>query len=118
MSICPSFTGNDSSTRSCNSGFAPSEYLRMNPAGDAAATCIPAAKAGAPVQECGARRRLYGEAMDGDPFCEMVVRQVEKGETYHSCFAPLVTANLVLREWDRVFRNEMLAPEKRRRFVK
>src|SRR5207248_10694676 len=53
-SIMPSLTRKSSSTRSCNSGLAPSEYSTMNPAGEAAATCKPAAKAGAPAHRCGA----------------------------------------------------------------
>src|SRR5262249_8455121 len=62
ISISPSRTGNDSSTSSCKRGLAPSEYSTMNPAGDAAATCSPAAKAGAPAQRCGASFRLWALA--------------------------------------------------------
>src|SRR5438045_637456 len=61
-SIIPSFTRKSSSTRSCNSGLAPSEYSTMNPAGEAAATCSPAAKAGAPAHRCGASLRLCAPA--------------------------------------------------------
>src|SRR5271167_2914585 len=62
ISISPSRTGKDSSTRSCSNGLAPSEYSTMKPAGDAAATCSPAAKAGAPAQRCGASLRLWALA--------------------------------------------------------
>src|SRR5262249_32875707 len=57
-SIMPSFTPKSSSTRSCSSGLAPSEYSTRTRAGEAAATCSPAAKAGAPAQRCGANFRL------------------------------------------------------------
>src|SRR5207248_878626 len=57
-SIIPSLTRKSSSTRSCNSGLAPREYSTMKPAGEAAATCSPAAKAGAPAHRCGASFRL------------------------------------------------------------
>src|SRR5215472_6950279 len=62
-SIIPSLTGNPSSTRSCSSGLAPSEYSTMNPAGEAAATASPAEKAGAPAQRCGASFRLCALAI-------------------------------------------------------
>src|SRR5712692_645026 len=61
--IMPSSTGKLSSTRSCRSGLAPKEYSTMNPAGEAAATCSPAAKAGAPAHKCGASFRLKALAM-------------------------------------------------------
>src|SRR5579885_2356717 len=64
-SMSPSRTGKSSSTRSCRSGLAPSEYSTMKPAGDAAATASPAAKAGAPAHRCGASFRLCALARSG-----------------------------------------------------
>ena len=63
MAIMPSFASTVSSTRSWIIGLAPSEYSTMKLAGEAAQTCSPAKKQGAPAHRCGAKRRLKALAI-------------------------------------------------------
>src|SRR4029079_14206187 len=63
IAIIPSFASTVSSTRSWIIGLAPSEYSMMKLAGEAAQTCSPAKKQGAPAHRCGAKRRLKALAM-------------------------------------------------------
>ena len=63
IAIIPSFASTVSSIRSWIIGLAPSEYSTVKLAGEAAQTCRPAKKQGAPAHRCGAKRRLKALAM-------------------------------------------------------
>ena len=60
MAIMPSLTSTVSSTRSWIIGLAPSEYSTVKVAGEAAHTCSPAKKHGAPAHRCGASLQVEG----------------------------------------------------------
>ena len=107
ISIMPSFTGKPSSIRSCSIGLAPSEYSTMNPAGEAAATCSPAAKAGAPAHRCGASLRLKALAMAPIRIASVMPPQIARSgcrmstAREHRQIAEIVAGELALAGGDR-----------------
>src|SRR5690606_2981920 len=63
IATIPSLASTVSSMRSWINGFAPSAYSMTKLAGEAAHTCRPAKKQGAPAHKCGAKRRLKALAI-------------------------------------------------------
>ena len=89
----------------------------MNPAGEAAATWRPAAKAGAPAHRCGASLQIEGAGNGGDPHrlgdaaADREIRLEDVDRAQHREVAEIVAGELALAGGDRdVGRGAHLGP--------